>query len=486
MSRDIKRWTSACLICKRRKTPRPMNAGTPSIVCKYRAPRDTAAIDLQGPLTATAKGHRYILTMLDLCTRWATAVPIKSKEAGEVAHAIYIHLITKRGIFRRIFSDRGSEFINKGLRAMCRKWGMKTITTTGWQPQANPVERIHRWLNSGMTTMHAAFGTEWDQYVDAMVFAHNISKSESTGFSPYQLEHGHEPILPEDVMYNLNRTEDEFKTEEAYAINCGKWMEKAFQHVQKQQLRMAKKNQDRRADHMKEVNFQTGDHVLYWQPANPYVSNDKAQGVDTQEAEAITPAEAIYVPPKWRPKWSGPHIIQAKTADNLYTFEHCKTGKDTTAHVNRLVHFSPWTVDLLSTSRQLDEERPWRTGGDIQQGTLIIMGLHDDECPFGMGKVLRIEKDNTIHFQWMCNRANNVRAKQENGWLDTNGAAYYQNTKRHRQDRPYTGADSNTTITADNVILHSFQLTRQGQRIPTPVLRAIMNSGQIDYDTQTT
>ena len=48
-SRDVKRWIRACLICRRRKTPRPLTAGTPKAVCLSPHPGHTIAIDLVGP-----------------------------------------------------------------------------------------------------------------------------------------------------------------------------------------------------------------------------------------------------------------------------------------------------------------------------------------------------------------------------------------------------------------------------------------------------
>ena len=147
MARDTKRWIGACLICRRRKTPRPMHTGAPGSIC---APHrfHTIAIDLVGPTSQTLEGNQYILTMLDTFTRWVVAVPIPSKEASVIAHAIYRHWICKYGSPERIYSDRGTEFVNKGLKSMCRRWSIRKIETTGWQPQSNPVERVHRWLNS--------------------------------------------------------------------------------------------------------------------------------------------------------------------------------------------------------------------------------------------------------------------------------------------------------------------------------------------------
>jgi len=204
------------------------------------------AIDLVGPCNETLEGNKYILTMLDLFSRWTVAVPIPSKHPAVIAHAIYKNLITKLCIPERIYSDKGSEFVNKGLKAMCRRWSINQIHTSGWQPQANPVERVHRWLNSSMTTLQERFGSEWDTYVDAVIFSYNVSTNDSTGFSPYKLLYGRDPRLPDDIM--LGMALDGYATETEYHIETSRRMASAYQHVLKTQLEAALRNQLARED----------------------------------------------------------------------------------------------------------------------------------------------------------------------------------------------------------------------------------------------
>jgi hypothetical protein len=74
------------------------------------------------------------------------------------------------------------------------------IETTGEQPQANPVERSHRYLNTSMTALHGSFGLDWDQYVDAAAFTYLVSYSEATGYSPFFLTYGHEALKPQEIF----------------------------------------------------------------------------------------------------------------------------------------------------------------------------------------------------------------------------------------------------------------------------------------------
>ena len=152
MYRSVRRWVRACATCGRRKTPRPLASGLPlSMQAPY--PFHTVCIDLVGPLPVTAGGNAWILTMQDCFTRWPIAVAIPDTKGPTIATALFRALLTQHGRPTRILSDRGKELIGKAVGALCRRWSVAKIMTSGYQPQANPVERFHRYLNSAMTAV---------------------------------------------------------------------------------------------------------------------------------------------------------------------------------------------------------------------------------------------------------------------------------------------------------------------------------------------
>ena len=46
------------------------------------------AIDIVGPLNITKGRNRYILTIVDLCTKWPEAIPLKTVTTEEVQNAL--------------------------------------------------------------------------------------------------------------------------------------------------------------------------------------------------------------------------------------------------------------------------------------------------------------------------------------------------------------------------------------------------------------
>ena len=95
--KDIKRWVRSCSACKKRKTARPMRSGVTRPVFSV-APNHTLAIDIVGPMPESTDGNQWILTMIDVFTRWPLAVPIPSRESRLIATIIYRRWICEKGV----------------------------------------------------------------------------------------------------------------------------------------------------------------------------------------------------------------------------------------------------------------------------------------------------------------------------------------------------------------------------------------------------
>ena len=143
---DVKRWIDACRHCCRKKTPRPIETGSVRTTLTPH-PFHTVSVDIQGPLPLTTSGNRYLLTMIDLFTRWPIVVPIPNQTGAVISDAIFRHLLTVHGSPTSILTDRGLNFIKGAVKHLCQRWAIRKIETTGYQPQANPVERFHRYPN---------------------------------------------------------------------------------------------------------------------------------------------------------------------------------------------------------------------------------------------------------------------------------------------------------------------------------------------------
>ena len=68
----------------------------------------------------TSKGHRYVLTVMDLLTGFVFCTPLKSKMAEEVILAYLNEVYYRFGGSRKILSDNDTEFKTRYLKK-CQK-----------------------------------------------------------------------------------------------------------------------------------------------------------------------------------------------------------------------------------------------------------------------------------------------------------------------------------------------------------------------------
>ena len=475
MNKDIGRWIRACAVCRKRKDYRRTHAGEASSISIATRPHDTIAIDLVSATTTHATGDKYILTSIDIYTRWAIAIPIRSKKIEHIADALFRHIFCVHGRPNYIRTDEGSEFVNKGLRYLYRRWGIKPISTGGYQPQALPVERFHRFLNAAMTTLAAKFGDDWTTYIPAVTFAYNSSVTVTTGYSPFALTYGRDPQLMEDMDIIHSPIADDEIPESNYAVALAKRLQRAYDHVREQQGRLIEASRLRRSKKDKPFEYKIDDQILYWEPQQTRrLHNDD----DTDAEEDNTNQKG---PAKWTPKWTGPHSITAKnkppkSRNMRYTFRHVEKAEDITTHPNRLCLFQPWATTSPSTSWDLDDHRPYTTGSWVKENSLVVVPLNEP-YPFGIGKVLKAEADGTLDIQWLGTNGDNMkphRAALQLGWLPkTKFEPYYNTLKRNKHHRHYKVADDyDIPFHQEDVVLHSFDLT-DSKKLPALVVRAI-------------
>ena len=69
-------------------------------------------------MSETVRKNRYMLTVQDGFTRFASAYPICNKEAGTVARVLLREHFSVFGLPNQIHSDNGGEFVNKLWREL--------------------------------------------------------------------------------------------------------------------------------------------------------------------------------------------------------------------------------------------------------------------------------------------------------------------------------------------------------------------------------
>lgn len=472
MQQDVRRWVAACLACRRRKTPRPMHAGDPGQVSTAQRPWQVVSIDIVSA-THTQSGYSKILTVLDLFTRYVLAIPLRRATAREVGGALFTNLFCRFGKPERIHSDEGKEFVNKALEVLFRKWDICHTTTGGYQPQANPVERFHRFLNNSMTMLSKKFGEDWPDYLQASVFSYNVSTNDSTGYSPYELVYGGQsPSLLHDIALPAPKALAGTPSECEYHKEAGQRLKTAYVAVRDQQEKIAEGNRraiiEKRGKRQKNLpKYDIGDQVLFWEPRQP-----KAMQTPEQLLKNVLVVEA---PRKWKDKWSGPHVITSLTSCKTgfrYTLHHRERAVDIETHVNKLCLYQPWSTGLGSTSNDIDSKRLYKCGEWAPSGALVIVPLLQPH-PFGIAKIISCTTDGDLELQWLGNNTDNTNGKFLPGWTPPRTLKpYFAPGSKSQHHVPYLTSRDGIYMNQRDVLMHGFELT-DSKQLPAPLLRAI-------------
>ncbi|GFO17968.1 hypothetical protein PoB_004447300 [Plakobranchus ocellatus] len=132
------------------------------------------------PLPVSQNRYEYILTLVDLSTRWAEGVPLRHISAKDVAQSLF-DLFCRLGFPCEIQSDRGQQFMSQVLREFNSLTNIKHFLSSPYHPQTNGVvERFHSTLKGMLRKLAFDSPSNWCQYLNAALFAYRCQPRSPT------------------------------------------------------------------------------------------------------------------------------------------------------------------------------------------------------------------------------------------------------------------------------------------------------------------
>ena len=308
---EVSRFCLSCDQCQRSmpkgKTPKVPLTKVPLID----EPFQRVAVDLVGPMIpASDKGNKYILTVVDYCTRYPEAIPLKTIDTETVAEAL-VDIYSRVGIPREVLSDRGAQFTSELMREVCRLLSMKQLMTTPYHPQCNGlVERFNATLKGMLKRLANERPKDWDRYINAALFAYREAPQESLGFSPFELLYARPVRGPMTILRELwtnDIRDEEIKTTYQYVIDLREKMERMIGLAQENLKSSSARYKAYFDSKCKKRTFQTNDKVLLLLPTKHN---------------------------KLEVKWQGPFNVVKRSGENNYVVDTGTSQK--TYHANLL------------------------------------------------------------------------------------------------------------------------------------------------------
>ena len=196
-------WEAVCVYCrscKRCELNTAARAKPEMGTLRALRPLEVIAIDFT-TLEKSDKGIENILVITDVFTKFSQAIPTRNQTAKCIATVLKNTWFDRFGLPRRIHSDQGRNFESAIIRELCEEHSIDKSRTTPYHPQGNGmVERFNRTLHNLLRTLSEEEKKAWPDHIATLLYAYNCILHATTGYSPYYMFFGREPLLPFDIL----------------------------------------------------------------------------------------------------------------------------------------------------------------------------------------------------------------------------------------------------------------------------------------------
>ena len=202
---DVADYVRKCSVCQRNTpAPKPAQLLNPLPLCT--GPGQRVHADLWGPQKGADGKPRYVLVMTDAFSKLVALAVIPNKEAETVASAIMDKWIFTFGVPKCLLTDRGLEFNNKVLNALCDQLNISHLSTSGYHPQCNGQAEVFNksmanYLRKLLDQTHRST-LEWEELVGYLQLSYNTAVHSATKKTPFAIVFGYDPrtsVWPEGI-----------------------------------------------------------------------------------------------------------------------------------------------------------------------------------------------------------------------------------------------------------------------------------------------
>jgi len=166
------------------------------------------------------RGHTFILTVIDLFSRYAWARPLKSKRGKEVAEA-FADIFKEGRIPKRIQTDQGREFENREVNALFQQHNIELFSVKSAY-KAAVVERFNRTLKNRLWRYFTVnMNEKWIDVLQDVVFAYNHSKHRSIGCKPADITIENAAELRDKLLNDRGESKKKMNKKEKDDIKVG-------------------------------------------------------------------------------------------------------------------------------------------------------------------------------------------------------------------------------------------------------------------------
>ena len=159
------------------------------------------------PFSRSNKGCKYLLTVINVFSKYGWIVPLKTETGKEVAQA-FRKLLSLAGHPGRLWKDKSTEFNNQQLKAVLAANNV-TLYSTENEDKSVVVERWNRTMKNIMWKYFTANNTQ--KYIDALpsmvdkynsTYHRSIKLAPSDAYNPASYQHVHYALYAKTLHLN--------------------------------------------------------------------------------------------------------------------------------------------------------------------------------------------------------------------------------------------------------------------------------------------
>ena len=150
-------------------------------------------------------GYRYLLTVIDILSKYAFAIPLKTKTGPELKQAL-IKIFKTGRIPAKLQSDHGTEFLNRIVQTYLKSKNVHFFVTNS-EIKASVIERLNRTLKNKMYR-YFTYKNTW-KYIDKLpsfLKSYNNSYHRSIRMKPSQVTKKNDGVVW-DTLYGKSISE---------------------------------------------------------------------------------------------------------------------------------------------------------------------------------------------------------------------------------------------------------------------------------------
>lgn len=150
-------------------------------------------------LMPKAKGYRYIIHARCSLTAYPEWTMVKNENFKTIAKFIHETLLCRWGAIETIVTDNAPQYV-QATEYLSQKYNINYIRISPYNSRAQGViERRHFDVREALIKAADGDSTRWPDVAPSVFWAERVTIQKATGYSPFYLAHGVEPLLPFDL-----------------------------------------------------------------------------------------------------------------------------------------------------------------------------------------------------------------------------------------------------------------------------------------------